>query len=90
MDKVGSRWGKVLDTVNFATRVLPGEGISITSKKDINNIKIYTISATGGSAPANVVTSDTNTNLKIWTGTQQEYDGIGTKDPNTIYAIKGA
>lgn len=42
------------------------------------------------STPANVVTSDTNTNLKIWTGTQQEYDAIGTKDPNTIYAIKGA
>lgn len=37
---------------------------------------------------AGVVTSDTNTNLKIWTGTQQEYDGIQTKDANTIYAIK--
>lgn len=40
------------------------------------------------SIPNIVVTSDTNTNLKIWTGTQQEYDGIQSKDPNTIYAIK--
>lgn len=42
------------------------------------------------SIPNIVVTSNTNTNLKIWTGTQQEYDTIQTKDPNTIYAIKGA
>lgn len=40
--------------------------------------------------PNNIVTSDTNTNLKIWTGTEAEYTSITTKDPNTIYAIKGA
>lgn len=88
VNRTGTRWAKALDTVNFATRVLAGEGISITSTKDSNNIKIYTISSTGGSTPANVVTSDTNTNLKIWTGTEEEYTAIGTKDPNTIYAIK--
>lgn len=84
----GSRWAKALDTVNFATRVLAGEGISITSSRDSDNMKIYTISATGSSTPANVVTSDTNTNLKIWTGTEAEHSAIGTKDANTIYVIK--
>jgi hypothetical protein len=28
-----------------------------------------------------------NTNTKIWTGTQAQYDAIGTKDANTLYFI---
>ncbi|MDO4713971.1 MAG: hypothetical protein Q4B28_05005 [bacterium] len=29
-----------------------------------------------------------NTELKVWAGTQQQYDAIVTKDPNTLYLIK--
>lgn len=31
----------------------------------------------------------TTQNLAIWKGTQTEYDGIGTPDPNTLYFITG-
>ena len=41
------------------------------------------------SIPNNVVTTDTNTNLKIWTGTQASYNEITTKDNNTLYIITG-
>lgn len=27
--------------------------------------------------------------IKIWTGTQDEYDAIRTKDDNTVYFVKG-
>ena len=32
--------------------------------------------------------ADTIDNLHIWTGTQAQYDALGTKDSNTIYLIK--
>ena len=34
------------------------------------------------------VNADTIDNLHIWTGTQSQYDALGTKDSNTIYLIK--
>lgn len=34
------------------------------------------------------VNADTIDNLHIWTGTQAQYDALGTKDSNTIYLIK--
>ena len=36
------------------------------------------------------LTNDVHTGraLKFWTGTQAEYDAIGTKDGNTLYLIK--
>lgn len=40
---------------------------------------------TTASAYTNVVTSTTIGN--IWTGTQSQYDGLGTYDANTFYAI---
>lgn len=33
---------------------------------------------------------DTNTGdlLKFWVGTQEEYESVVTKDPNTLYMVK--
>lgn len=39
----------------------------------------------GTPAPQDAVTSTTVT--QIWTGTQAAYDGIGVKDPETLYVI---
>ena len=35
-----------------------------------------------------IVDSRTGVEIKIWSGTQSEYDAIGTKDANTLYLIK--
>ena len=39
------------------------------------------------SVPSNLVTGSSNSYI-IWTGTQTQYDGISTKDNNTLYFIK--
>lgn len=49
VNTTGSRWGKVLDTVNFATRVIAGSGINITkTNQGSTGDDVYTISSTGG------------------------------------------
>lgn len=44
----------------------------------------------GKATNASKLTNDVHTGrtLKFWTGTQAEYDAIGTKDGNTLYLIK--
>lgn len=47
--------------------------------------------ALGAAASATSVqgsAAGTPTPLTLWAGTQAEYDAIGTKDPNTVYAVK--
>jgi hypothetical protein len=36
---------------------------------------------------AGVKETNANNDLKFWTGTQAQYNAIGTKDPNTIYFV---
>lgn len=35
-----------------------------------------------------IVNSNTGTPLKLWSGTQEEYDAILDKDPETLYLIR--
>ncbi len=53
----------------------PTEGKDLATKKYVDD-SIATVNA------------DTIDNLHIWTGTQSQYDALGTKDSNTIYLIK--
>jgi hypothetical protein len=43
--------------------------------------------ATLDSFVAGVKETNANNDLKFWTGTQAQYNAIGTKDPNTIYFV---
>lgn len=71
----GTRYGKILDTVNFETRVVAGSGIKITkSNQGTSGDDIYTVSST----------SDTGS-LKYWTGTEADYTGLASKDADTLY-----
>ena len=51
-----------------------------------DNIRAVTPAKLKG-ALATYVSSDTSI-LKIWSGTQAQYDAITTKDPSTLYFIK--
>ena len=55
---------------------MPGEQSKTASFIDILN------------AGNGVVKTTNNTTLQFWSGTQQEYDAIATKDANTLYIIK--
>ena len=55
---------------------MPGEESKTASFIDILN------------AGNGVVKTTSNNTLKFWSGTQQEYDAITTKDANTLYIIK--
>ena len=55
---------------------MPGEESKTASFIDILN------------AGNGVVKTTSNNTLQFWTGTQQEYDAITTKDANTLYIIK--
>ena len=52
----------------------------------VDNIRAVTPAKLKG-ALATYVSSDTSI-LKIWSGTQAQYDTITTKDPSTLYFIK--
>lgn len=52
----------------------------------VDNIRAVTPAKLKG-ALATYVSSDTSI-LKIWSGTQAQYDAITTKDPSTLYFIK--
>ena len=58
---------------------------NVRYKLDAFNIFSNTVSINGNNI---VTTADTN-GVKFWKGTQTEYDGITTKDENTLYIITG-
>lgn len=72
----------------------PGEiGVETDTQKikvgnGINNYN--SLSYVGNTIPTNIVTTSNSTPLVIWKGTQSAYDGITTKDENTLYIITGA
>ena len=75
VNSTGTRWGKMLDTVNFATRVIAGSGINITkTNQGPTGDDIYTISSTSNTG-----------SLKYWTGAEADYTAIETKDADTLY-----
>lgn len=62
----------------------------LTNKPQINNVELSgnkTLDDLGIQAKGNYAISTTG--LKLWTGTQTEYDGIASKDNNTLYFITG-
>ena len=62
----------------------------LSNKPQINNVELSgnkTLDDLGIQAKGNYAISTTG--LKLWTGTQTEYDGITTKDDNTLYFITG-
>lgn len=81
--------GRVIHTSNMLGYITAGDNISITSTGSGRNRKMI-ISSTGGEVPTNIVTTSDTTPLVIWKGTQSAYDGIATKDENTLYIITGA
>ena len=52
----------------------------------VDNIRAVTPAKLTG-ALATYVSSDTSI-VKLWSGTQAQYDAIATKDPSTLYFIK--
>ena len=56
-------------------------------KRMINGQVIDIAGSGGGGVPEGVITSETLTNGKIWTGTLQEYNAILEKDSETLYNI---
>ena len=52
----------------------------------VDNIRAVTPAKLKG-ALTKYVSSDTNI-VKLWSGTQAQYDDIATKDPSTLYFIK--
>ena len=42
---------------------------------------------TAGSAGQNIINQQNNQPLKYWCGTEQQYNAISNKDPNTIYDV---
>ena len=52
----------------------------------VDNIRAVTPAKLKG-ALTKYVSSDTNI-VKLWSGTQSQYDSIATKDPSTLYFIK--
>ena len=52
----------------------------------VDNIRAVTPAKLKG-ALATYVSSDTSI-VKLWSGTQAQYDAIATKDPSTLYFIK--
>ena len=81
--------GKVIHTSNMMGCITAGDNISITSTGSGKDRQMV-ISSTGGEVPTNIVTTSDSTPLVIWKGTQTDYDGITTKDANTLYIITGA
>lgn len=62
----------------------------LTNKPQINNVELSgnkTLDELGIQAKGNYAISTTG--LKLWTGTQTEYDAITSKDNNTLYFITG-
>lgn len=62
----------------------------LTNKPQINNVELSgnkTLDELGIQAKGNYAISTTG--LKLWTGTQTEYDAITSKDDNTLYFITG-
>ena len=84
-----SNIGRVIHTVNMLDYIIAGDNISITETGTGRDRQMI-ISSTGGSTPTNIVTTSDSTPLVIWKGTQSAYDGITTKDENTLYIITGA
>lgn len=80
---------KLIHTGNMLGCITAGDNISITSTGSGKNRQMV-ISSTGGEVPTNIVTTSDSTPLVIWKGTQSAYDGITTKDANTLYIITGA
>lgn len=71
------------------TKLKSGDDISncITNGKTIKSVITDLNTKTTNNSK---LTNDVHTGraLKFWTGTQAEYDAIGTKDGNTLYLIK--
>jgi len=63
--------------------------IAAASPTDIvNAIGSATIANANLAVSANTVDNlNSSTNLKFWTGTQSQYDAIGSKDSNTLYFV---
>lgn len=62
----------------------------LSNKPQINNVELSgnkTLDDLGIQAKGDYAISTTG--LKLWTGTQTEYDGITSKDDNTLYFITG-
>lgn len=81
VEELGDELNQLASDITTLENNLAGKQDTLTAGNNIT-IQDDVISAT------NVVT--TTQGIKLWKGTQTEYEGIGTKDPNTLYIITGA
>lgn len=87
----GYAWIKNLkpDRPVLALRASSGQVVDAVRVEDVTGAALATISATGAvAAPTDLATKQyTDTKWGMWSGTQAEFDALGTKDGTTLYVI---
>jgi hypothetical protein len=80
-----------INTVNSSVTSVNGEvgAVSLTFESDVTSVqgKTGAVTLVPADVPGVVDTSDDTTGLTFWTGTQAEYDALGSYDSNKIYFI---
>lgn len=74
----------------YTTRSLVDKGYvdnQVATRANVNNVYSKTETDTLLSTKSTILATSGNT-IQFWTGTQTQYDAIGTKNPNTLYFIE--